>query len=556
VVKTGITDLQNDFDVEAEDNWYAKRQKQLAIRRGKQHRADVRHFSEKGYRGKTTLRGDERKKFVRNKARRRRVELGLEGRKRPFNLSAAVRVFQRTGRLPKVSVDVVRESHADNVNPAALKRMINAMLVRSGIEENPGPPSMHDPGSSGSYYDDPAPGGHGTSQAVKWQPKIKRIQEKATALGDTGTVEQSIAADEKRLREKHHNAPGTALAQEIQRDKDAKKGGEIAAAEAADEAKVKAAEAPVERVENVDFQADGFVYRHGNFAKRYAIDSLRRGRELNPLDFIRRAYRSWRRAEPGEIYDPVSDAHNEYRPFDDHSDRAEVVSLNFRGFGVLFALSGLYYWIFLGLGILAWLASFFGWMTYAMTWPLTAAAIGTFFGLIFSVDERYSDGDWMIECGPVRVDHIEADRDGDNRHPQARDTKVTHQAVYASYPVHLVQVRMPGNFFARGLLKVLGSWFMFWNYRAYFSFREVREERRIDVVLASHLLTALQTSSAKGYDAILEVAKVQAARISTIQRPDFVHLHRDIVLDTCKWCAARMCRAPVMDARPDAALPF
>jgi len=59
---------------------------------------------------------------------------------RPFHLAAAVARFKRTGDLPSVPVKDVKAANADGVDGRVLKRMISAMLLKSGLETNPGPP--------------------------------------------------------------------------------------------------------------------------------------------------------------------------------------------------------------------------------------------------------------------------------------------------------------------------------------------------------------------------------------------------------------------------------
>lgn len=589
-ILTGIADLQADFEADKDDRG-GRRRTNLSLSRAKQARSDARHFAERGFRGKQhseraqlrhlaesgfrkkpeSKRGIERSQFVREKARARRVELGLEGRPRRetrrtrlaragktdavFNLKGAVNQFRRTGKVPKVSVDVVRAAEVSGVDPKALKRMIQRMLVMGGIEENPGPPMYR-----------------GTPDVGVWVPKkisrtqssscstttaaTSRIEEKKQAHGDTGTVGDAEQSERRRLWVKRRQRVGGLVEKELHRDADQQAAISVSANETAKEKAAIEEDAPVERSNVTDWSADGFVYRHGNFARRYAVDALSRGLESRPIVLLRRIWRGLRRQEAAEIKDPVSRIDNVFLPYDHARDALDLVSLSFRGFAAIFVAANLYYLVFAVLGIATFIAGYLGWLSWATTIPMWMVCVGSFVGLMFSLDERYAEGDWMMEAGPIQVHHVEADRDGDNRHPSSRDTKVTHQAVYAQYQLHLVYVRPIGNFLARGLMKLFGSWYVFWNYRSYFDVREVNETRTIDMVLAGHISTTLQTSAARGYDAVLEVAKVQAARIQTIQRPDSVHLRNDIVLDTVKWCAARACRIPREDFRQDAPLPY
>lgn len=82
--------------------------------------------------------------------RRFALEEGLKGRPRntqhspksqteQLSLRSLVARFKRTGELPAVSVAVVRSLDSNGVDGKALRRMIQAMLIRAGIEEDPGP---------------------------------------------------------------------------------------------------------------------------------------------------------------------------------------------------------------------------------------------------------------------------------------------------------------------------------------------------------------------------------------------------------------------------------
>jgi hypothetical protein len=178
-VLTGIADLQADFDL-AKDEHAIKlsgrvrsKAKKMAVKR--------KEYTMRGFRGKTSKRKAGRsgkrlaalnsantdqvlvvhqrmsesekkrrraetardvpvRQFQAAKSRVRRGQLGLAKKQTGgVNIIAAVRNFQRTGRLPNLTVEQVRSASATNVDAGALKRMIKLMLVRAGIEENPGP---------------------------------------------------------------------------------------------------------------------------------------------------------------------------------------------------------------------------------------------------------------------------------------------------------------------------------------------------------------------------------------------------------------------------------
>lgn len=63
----------------------------------------------------------------------------VESEKQAFDLFAAVAKFKRSGVLPSVTLEVVKTASVEGVDGSSLKRMIRAMLLKSGIEPNPGP---------------------------------------------------------------------------------------------------------------------------------------------------------------------------------------------------------------------------------------------------------------------------------------------------------------------------------------------------------------------------------------------------------------------------------
>lgn len=157
-VTTGITDLQVAFDVDAEkDNHYARRQRMKKKDRERRDTVKFKNFENRGFRGKIKegMRGEERTSFMKKKANQRRVMLGIGGRSkkdrknmkktstledRPYDLVKALANFKRTGSVPEiVDLNEIRSAPHNGIDGRALKRMISAMLVRAGIEENPGP---------------------------------------------------------------------------------------------------------------------------------------------------------------------------------------------------------------------------------------------------------------------------------------------------------------------------------------------------------------------------------------------------------------------------------
>jgi hypothetical protein len=213
---SGITDLQNDFCDSKSDNVYEKRAKQKYRATSKQYRVDVKNFANRGFRGKVASSSSkawkkagvtrlEQKQFVAKKARLRRVQLGLEGvsksvsRRRSraargdtdisINLKAAVRQFQRTGALPHCSITIVRDADTTGVDSQALKRMINTMLVRAGLEINPGP--VYCPDCGASFKSSAERDAHlKKGKCVKWVKKARSATEE-THVGRSNKTDRT-----------------------------------------------------------------------------------------------------------------------------------------------------------------------------------------------------------------------------------------------------------------------------------------------------------------------------------------------------------------------------
>jgi len=58
-----------------------------------------------------------------------------------FNVKSAVARFKRTGDLPDFPVEFAQGACGNGIDAGALKGMIRAMLLKSGVEPNPGPPT-------------------------------------------------------------------------------------------------------------------------------------------------------------------------------------------------------------------------------------------------------------------------------------------------------------------------------------------------------------------------------------------------------------------------------
>lgn len=148
------TGLQYDFKDSKEDR-HSTRLVAKSRAHEKKAQADASARLYRAYRGKESTKSWKKDRQIRSdvleqraqKARKRRVALGLEGgskkvrkdRRGGINLRAAVRTFQRVGRLPNCDVHLVQSANRDGVDADAYARMIKLMLLRAGIEPNPGP---------------------------------------------------------------------------------------------------------------------------------------------------------------------------------------------------------------------------------------------------------------------------------------------------------------------------------------------------------------------------------------------------------------------------------
>jgi hypothetical protein len=175
----GCTAEQNDFEVgQLQQDRSISRSEGTRKDRAKKEHAFAKSFAIRGFKGKGFLEsyGVERQERMKKAARRERVQSGSEGNSvtlrhflqdegllhpashthpwlrktgmkkcilssssAEFDLSSAVALFRRTSILPNVPIETVQSADRSNVNGRALKRMISAMLLSSGVEPNPGP---------------------------------------------------------------------------------------------------------------------------------------------------------------------------------------------------------------------------------------------------------------------------------------------------------------------------------------------------------------------------------------------------------------------------------
>lgn len=167
---------QTDFELDAAANDRHNARTQGIVRgRERAAKADAKRFALRGVRGDfSKLHGDERRKAMVAAANAARVAKEVfkgklpgggrwmeaarvkrpkaaptvvrKGRAKktvlvtkPVSLVSIVARYKRTGDLPDCDVEFLREQDATGVDGAALRRIIQALLVRAGVETNPGP---------------------------------------------------------------------------------------------------------------------------------------------------------------------------------------------------------------------------------------------------------------------------------------------------------------------------------------------------------------------------------------------------------------------------------
>lgn len=182
----GITDLQTDFEVmKSASDRHAGRSAAAAADTEKLEHAAMKAFRLRGYRGHaprpapkgvplsevrapsgaarfaiqaayankrrvaTMTGGVDRRvarlfapnaSFLRAGGKAKKVQKAKDKKPATIDLSRALARFKRFGELPEVSPEVIAAlPRHSGINGSLLKKMIQAMLVRAGVEQNPGP---------------------------------------------------------------------------------------------------------------------------------------------------------------------------------------------------------------------------------------------------------------------------------------------------------------------------------------------------------------------------------------------------------------------------------
>jgi len=453
---TGVIDEQVDFEIEAEkDDRGAKRS--ICRQRGhaKQARVDQKRRLNRAFRGKIPddVHGLERAQFIAEKARIRRLRLGIEGLTRKqrrlrsqsssatvrFNLHAAVLQFRRTGRLPAVSLDVVREADAHGVDGATLKRMIQKMLIRAGIEENPGPPMNPDDVVPTPKWRPRKDKEHESVNTPTQSSSSSREDEKRARCGGNEPGEKK-RLDDKKSRGRKNFATASLLSAAGMLEADKKAGDKIAQA---DKSKVEAEETEWKIRASYVSNRPAFVMRSGGFARPWYVGFGRPQTKPQLLYSMLQYILVWWQYVRGMGDMPLWSPRDgvRWRPFGPEDQ--EYATPVFKGiaFSVLACVLAV---LFGSIGaIFTWLYSFnsfialFGW---GLAWFTRSVAFIQFFGALFRPIFRYLPGDIMREFSVLSYHALDPYFDGQMRMTGMRYRPATDAAVLASVDVRTASV--------------------------------------------------------------------------------------------------------------------
>jgi hypothetical protein len=480
-VFSGISDLQADFEMDrVRDDRGAQRAVGRARGFAKQKRATKRERIVRAFRGKDSKnkplkevrRGPARAQFIADKARKRRVLYGLEGKSRRqqrltrpdksiglFNLKAAVLQFKRTGKLPFKSVDEIRMMDVSGVDADALKRMIQRMLVRSGVEENPGP--KHEVGSTSSSSTDV------TYPPVAHIVKRKKEKEVLTSLSSPSCSSSTKMSSEKFKCDRHHekvdncggNKPGdddrikwkkstskknfrsASLLTQAGMTESAKAAGQV------DADGERAKEEERRKDQSIkDSYAEArrpFVMRAGGFARPwysgFGVPKTTPQLLLAMLTYLKVWFQFIRGLGEMPLWDPrEGDVWKECCKEDE-----EYATPVFKGLVMSTALVGVAAGVGLGCFIFTWLCSFSSLVTVIgifLDWFLKSMLFVQLFAMLFRPVLRYVAGDCMYEVGSPHFWDEDPNFDPTMRMPGARFRAAIDRAVLADVPVHKITV--------------------------------------------------------------------------------------------------------------------
>jgi hypothetical protein len=563
-VFTGISDLQADFEMDrVRDDRGVRRAAGQRRALLKQKRVDRKERVGKAFRGKIPeeVRGSERAQFIARKARRRRLQLGLEGRGRRalgqtpsnksiavFNLKAAVLQFKRTGKLPNRSVDEIRMLDASGIDADALRRMIQKLLVRSGVEENPGPPADND-----------APT---VPEIVKtWKKKEKEklnMSSSSSSSSSSSTSVPSSRQDEKRShcggnepgddvrfrnkknRGRKNFASSSLLSAAGMLEAD-KKSGEHEAEKDKDQ---EAAEKADEAVFNAYSEArPAFVMRAGGFARPWYSGFGVPKTKLQLINAMLRYLGVWAQYIWGmgelPLWDPRDGA--QWKPYGQEDD--EIATPVFKGL-VFSAFMGVMVMILvLVCTLFVWLCSFsslLNWVGWILAWFVKSTAFIQTFGMLFRPVMRYIGGDVMMEVASPHFKAQDPHFQQDMRMNGMRYRTAIDRAVLADMDVHTVTVQDATRWWQKHMAVswLLGSLFSWLEVNRMIRLIEERVHFVVSIRLADCIARGLARTRLDSYWEAETKARNLAATYDELKLGTQQVEGRNVLDDTVRYAAA------------------
>jgi len=536
-VTPGITDLQADFEAGLfKDTRGERRQVSRQVSQAKTALANAKKFARKGFRGKKTstkpsrlnedapvvfrfegpkptvrskrelpVRGmraktdSEREEFARAKAHKRRVQLGLEGlsraqrRKRasettststPFNLKASLAQFKRTGKLPAYPLDVVCQADSSGLDARALKRMIGAMLIRAGVEENPGPPML-------SSSTDPPPDGI----PMRWVKKpTSRDKEKEDRCGGNAPREKE-RLDAKKSRGRANFSVSSLLNAAQMLDHDKKVGNDIAAKEKAEDESERKSAHMRELFTDV---RPAFVMRSGGFSRPwyagFGVPQTRLRLIGSMLQYLS-VWFSWLRGLGNlPLWDPRDGSvWRDFSPEDNEFMTPVFKGLVFSTFalialGIVFAMGILFTWIFSFSSLLQWIA-------IVISWIVRSGAIVQLFSMCFRPILRYQTDDRMVSYGATRFHSSDPDFESTMRMSGSRYRPATDAPVLCTVHMHNITFADHTSWYQR-------YWATSWCFGSLFTWLESNRlqslvQETVDVIVSMRIVDTVLTGLAR-----------------------------------------------------------
>jgi hypothetical protein len=492
----------------------------------KQKNALKKERAERAFRGKVSknkptkevLRGSARAQFVAMKARKRRTQLGLEGKSRRsrrlvrpnksialFNLKAAVLQFKRTGKLPFKSVDEIRMMDASGIDADSLRRMIQRMLVRSGVEENPGPkyavpvPVVASQPKEKKHYDKepacPSPASSSSSTSTS-----SRDDEKRARCGGNEPDERTRLSDKKsRGKLNFKNASLLAAAGMVESDK-------ASGQRIADSEKTKENEDNADQAMHDAYVGarPAFVMRSGGFARPwysgFGIPTTRPQLVVAMLSYLQVWVRYIRGLGVMPLWNPrEGDVWKNSCPEDD-----EIATPVYKGFVMTVFLAGLMSVIFVTCFLFTWafsLSSLVSWIGVFLDWFIKTTLFVQLFGCLFRPVLRYVPGDTLYEVGSPRFWDDDPHFDPNMRMPGLRFRNAIDRAVLADVPIHKVTVVDDSPWWQKHMAVswLMGSLFSWLDLNRLITLQHTRAVYIVSIRLADMIACGLTRSRLESY---------------------------------------------------------